>query len=175
MGVNACTAAIYLRLVLVTDRCRRLVIDERRRVMRIRSIIVLLLGAGCTGGTEPLRGDIYVLQSIAGVAVPAPYTKTPSANGRIIADTLAFDIETFGTRRTVYEGANGPADVHSEEIRFSYLRTGDSVSINFVCPPNADCMPGPHLVGTFTATGLTIDTSALTRVPLVFARIMPLD
>lgn len=140
--------------------------------MAARSFIALLLVAGCSNGTEPLKGDVYVLSSIAGVAVPAPYTKTPSANGLIIADTLAFDDEGFGTRRTYYEGANGPTDRHSSETRFSYVRNGDAVSITFVCPPNADCIPGPHLVGTFTFTSLTIDTSISTRVPLVFSRII---
>jgi hypothetical protein len=146
-----------------------------RRFMRFRVLISLLLAAGCSSGTEPLRGEVYVLLSIDGVSVPAPYTKTPSSNGRIIADTLAFDIETRGIRRTLYEGAGGASDRHESEERFSYLRTGDAVSITFACPPNADCVPGPHLVGKFAGTSLTIDTSMLTRVPMVFARVDRLE
>ena len=144
--------------------------------MRIRALVVgLVIAAGCSNGVEPLRGDLYVLLSISGVAVPAPYTATPSVNGRIIADTLAFDDKGGGTRRTLYEGAGGASDLHRSEDRFTYTRAGDHVEIFIACPPNADCIPGPHLVGTFSNVGLTIETSALSRVPLVFSRIMPLD
>ena len=145
--------------------------------MRIGSgLFALVLAVACSESTAPaLTGDVYVLGSIAGVSLPAPYTASPSANGRIIADTMAFRADGTGTRRTRYEGANGESDVHSQEANFTYTKTGDQVEVWFACPPNADCIPGPHFTGTLTNATWTVETAVGFRVPMVFNRLFPPD
>ena len=145
--------------------------------MRIRSILLaLVVGVACSESTAPaLTGDIYILGSIAGVSLPAPYTASPSATGRILADTMAFRADGAGTRRTVYEGATGASDVHGQETNFSFTKTGDYVEVWFACPPNADCIPGPHFTGTLTNSTWTVETAVGFRVPMVFNRLFPPD
>jgi hypothetical protein len=144
--------------------------------LRIRSgLFALVFAVACSESLAPLTGDIYVLGSIAGVSLPAPYTASPSVNGRIIADTMAFASDGRGTRRTRYEGANGPSDVHSEEATFTYTKTGDHVEVWFACPPNADCIAGPHLTGTLINATWTVETAVAFRVPMIFFRLFPPD
>ena len=139
-------------------------------------VAVIVLAAGCGSVTDPpLTGDIYVLDSIEGVALPAPYSPNRDAMQRIIADTLALATDGSGTRRTAYEGGPDPTRPRREETAFSYTRSGDHIEIAFACPPTARCIPAPHLAGTITTTGITITTSVVLRYPLVFHRLFPPD
>ena len=126
----------------------------------------------CDGGPTqpPLHGEIYVLESIAGVSLPAPYAPNPEFSERIVADTFAFVDGESGIRRTKYEG---DAEVLDEE--FSYSTSGESISITFGCPINALCIAGPHLTGTRTNASIIITHSVVTRQPLALRRLFPPD
>lgn len=113
-----------------------------------------------------MRGDIYVLESISGRPIPAPYSFNPDFNDRIHADTMAFASGGVGERRTQYDSYQGT--LRLDLVRFTYTRTGDRVEINFECPPGAVCIAPPHLAGTISTTGLTITESKITRLPMIF-------
>jgi hypothetical protein len=138
--------------------------------MKLRTLLIgLTLAVGCNR-LDPLRVDHYMLNSIAGVSLPAPYTPS-SASSKVAFDELAFYEDGTGTRQTLYEGSSGAAATQS----FSFTRVGNHVEVTFACPPGADCMAAPHLVGTFSSTGLTIETAVGALVPLVYTRVMPID
>ena len=139
---------------------------------RATSFLILTAAlAGCSNGVGPLRGDIYILQSIAGVSLPAPYVTAPNAT-RIIADSIGLDANGRGNRRTTYDRSSNSR----EFTELTYVQSGNHVDIYFPCPPNADCIPGPHLSGTITNTGMTIDQSTVYALkPLVYARLFPPD
>lgn len=137
------------------------------------SILILTAAvAGCGNGVAPLTGDIYILQSIAGVPLPAPYVNAPDGS-KIVADSIALDGNGRGTRRTTYDGPS----INSRQFTdLTYVQSGNHVDIYFPCPPNADCIPGPHLSGTITSASLTIDQSTVYSLkPLIYARLYPPD
>jgi hypothetical protein len=147
-------------------------------MQRTRACFPFILAAvvlGCRAEpTSPLTGERYVLESIAGVAVPAPYFGGPNDNFRIVADTIALGGSGTGLRRTVYETVT-PFERHAVETHFEYSVQATAIVIYFPCPANADCIAGPHLSGTLLAESMNITQSAGTLVPLVYRRLFPLD
>jgi hypothetical protein len=140
----------------------------------------LLALVACSNSTGPLNGDVYVLESIAGVKLPAPYFAGPNDNYRVVADTIAIGSSRAlnpagkGERRTVYETVN-PFERRGSNMAFDYIIANDKITITFPCPPNADCIAGPHLSGTIGDGSIVITQSVGTRQPLVFRRLFPLD
>ena len=135
-----------------------------------RALLGMLVVFGCSSSVAPLTGDVYVLRSIAGVSVPAPFAQNPAVSQRILADTIAFVTETSGERRTVYEGR---ADI--ERLSFTYTRVGSRVEINFRCNDTGSCIAGPHIVGDLTSSDFVSSVTKITRGPLIYARLYPLD
>src|SRR5687767_4569931 len=130
--------------------------------MKTRAILAALaFGAGCHDSLAPLAGDIYVLQSIAGVPLPAPHVENSIEDMRIVADTIALSANGRGVRRTVYSGYPAPHDPTRQEADLTYTRSGGHIEINYVCRDTGDCIAGPHLSGTITDGGMTIDQSAV--------------
>lgn len=135
-----------------------------------RLLLGILVLVACHSPLAPLTGDVYVLRSIAGVPVPAPYAQNPDYVDDIVADTIAFVSDDAGERRTAYGRKLG-----IDRDKFTYTRSGTRVEIWFPCPPNADCVAGPHIVGDRSSSGFVADVSRITRAPLVYSRLYPLD
>jgi hypothetical protein len=146
-------------------------------ISRILGVVAAsLVITGCDDDPlAPLTGDQYLLQSIAGVELPAPYAPNLEHVERIIADTMAFQANGEGVRRTVYEGNPDPANRRTEESAFVYVTQDDRVEVTFACPQGAACIGGPHLVGTRSVSQLVITESVVSRSPLVFVRLYPPD
>ena len=137
-------------------------------------LLTSLLLMGCKSSVEPVRGDVYILESISGIPLPAPWTPNPELNLRIIADTIAFTTETTGERRTLLE-ASAAGETRLARATFTYTSDGDRVAISHPCPPNASCIAPPHLIGTLTSASFVVTTSKISRQPLVFRRLFPPD
>ena len=134
----------------------------------LRLAIALVAVLGCTRDQSPLGRDFYALESVAGVALPAPYAPS-SYNGLLVADSIAFREDGTGLRHWVYQDENSTAR-HAIEEDFNWSRDGNSIAITFICPAMALCIVGPHLAGTIDATTLTITDSKVTRQPLIYHR-----
>jgi hypothetical protein len=128
--------------------------------------------AACRGSSGPdITGDTFVLRSVSGQQLPAPFAPNPSSNTLVVAETLVFAANNVGEQRATYAD---PAGSRWEvRTRFTYARAGDAMEISFVCADNASCIEPPHLVGTVTSTELLINSSRVTRVPLRFERVPP--
>jgi hypothetical protein len=137
------------------------------------SIVALaLLGAACsTSILDPLKGDVFVLQSIAGARLPAAYSVFPSFGPHMIADTIAFVSPDKGERRSTYDDSNFIDARRSRREVFSYVRSGERIEISFPCPPDAACIKPPHLIGRVSASSFVVDSSALTLQPLVYRKL----
>jgi hypothetical protein len=133
--------------------------------------VVSLLAAAChsptEGGNELPNLDTYQLRSIAGISLPAPYAPNQALANRMISAWLRLDDDGTGHWHAVAELEPGGSTFEDDED-LNYTRSGDDVSIWLICNDIADCIPGPHFVGSLTETGLTITTSVVTREPLVF-------
>lgn len=140
-----------------------------------RSIVsALLLTIGCKSSLAPLKGELFVLQSIASVPLPAPYAENPNLDLRIIADTLGLTSFSAGERRTRVE-TDAAGNTRMDIEKFDYVRTGDHIEISFRCPPNALCIRPPHMVGTLTSESFVVDQSVVSRRPLVYRRMAILE
>ena len=89
--------------------------------MRVRGTVVVsiagtIVALGCRAAVDPdpfSTGQVFLLQSIAGVALPAPESQNTACGSLVIADTLVLYDDGAGLRRTVqdvpsYEGAVDP-------------------------------------------------------------------
>src|SRR4051812_24025985 len=118
-------------------------------------LLPALLLISCKSTTAPpLAGAIYVLDSVAGVPLPARYSEVPSVGDVIESDSLALTSTGNGERRTHYVTPEG--EHHSFGATFTYTRMLDSIEIVFSCPPGALCIAPPHLAGRLSTSGLTI-------------------
>lgn len=136
-------------------------------------LLLLLLACGCGSSLEPIAGDVYVLDRIAGVNLPASWSFDPGTVNRIHSDTLGLAASGRGERRTVYDSFQGTK--RDERVGFSYTRVGDRIEIALDCADGAVCVAPPHFVGTITSTGLTLTESKIARVPFEFHRVFPPD
>jgi hypothetical protein len=136
------------------------------------TMLALVFGLGCGNSLAPLEGDIYVLKSIAGVQLPAPYVENAIEDSRVVADTIALTADGKGVRRITYSGYPAPQDFRRHVNELTYTQSGGRVEINFVCNDTGDCIAGPHLAGAVTDDGMTIDQSAVfTLKPFVYTRV----
>jgi hypothetical protein len=141
------------------------------RLFRL-SLLTAPLLIGCHDSTAPgLLGTMYVLQSIDGQPLPAPYAANLQLPDRMFADTLVLRDDGTGESRTVIEESLGGAKDHQVQ-QLTYSGT-NHVEITFTCPPGALCIEGPHLSGDVSAGGIVFSVSKVTRAPLVFARAAP--
>jgi hypothetical protein len=133
-----------------------------------RALFAALLIVACTSSAAPpLKGELFVLQSIDGIPLPAPYAEDRLVPFRVLADTIALLTSTSGERRARVEIDNIGTTRFSREA-FDYVRNGDRMEISFRCPPDADCIRPPHLAGTVTTEAYLVDMSVISRSPLLY-------
>ena len=144
--------------------------------MTTRFLFLAALLAGCSSSLEPFDlGQVYVLESIEGKALPAEYAANLEFHARMLADTLILGENGKGEwRATIESDTPGGAPRH-EQFALTYERSGLVISISFVCNDSAlaSCIATPHLVGTIGETAITISESRITRQPLVYRRAYP--
>ncbi len=136
------------------------------------SLLTALLAMGCSDSNAPgLPGTVYVLQSIDGQPLPAPYAENLQLPDRMFADTLVLRDDGTGESRIVIEESLGGLKDHQVQ-QLTYSGT-THIEITFICPPAALCIAGPHLAGDASAGGIVFSVSKVTRAPLVFERAAP--
>ena len=139
-------------------------------------LVVAAALAGCSSSLEPFDlGQVYVLETIQGKALPAEYAANPDFHARMLADTLILGDDGTGEWRATIESDTPGGAPRQEHSDLTYERSGLVISISLVCPNNAlaSCIAPPHLVGTIGETAITIAESRITRQPLVYRRVYP--
>jgi hypothetical protein len=149
---------------------------RRRRICIGVLACVGTLAIGCGSPTDAdLLAGTYVLRGIAGEPLPALAWETEYTAVHILADTLHLVPGGRGeVRRTVEVHSFVPQpsqQVSSMRSELGIRLHRGRLELTHVCPPNANCVAGPHLIGQLTAEGLTFDTGDGIRVPLVYERI----
>ncbi|HET9426342.1 MAG TPA: hypothetical protein VFO55_13315 [Gemmatimonadaceae bacterium] len=141
-----------------------------------RIATLLLLVAGCRANPGPeLPSQMFVLTSIAGQPLPAPWAPNPDVGTLAYADTLRLYQDNTGSRRTVNQGDTPGSRVTSESA-FTWTQSGSQMTITFICGPDALCIAAPHFVGTIGVNGdFTVTQSFVTRQPLVYRYLYPPD
>jgi hypothetical protein len=94
---------------------------------------------------------------------------------RVLADTLRLGEGGVGTRivldHITTAGDPQPDNPIRGEFDFRFKIVRGVIEISYDCPPNANCVPPPHLVGHFSGDGLTIHHALGERVPQVYSQV----
>ncbi len=116
------------------------------------------LATACEGPTRPLEvSGTYVLRQIAGEPLPAIIARDSGSALLLLADTLRLEAGGRGlvARSTMLVSIHAPADgPFRAESPLVYRVSGSRIEITYVCPPNASCVAGPHLIARRTSLGL---------------------
>ncbi len=127
--------------------------------MSVRTLTLLAAGVlsaamlGCRDGTSPGQvSGTWVLERIGDDPVPSVIFRQGGTTVRILADTLRLG--TAGRGRFVRiqaivdaDGNPSPAGPSRLETALRYTVHLSTVEIFYVCPINALCTAGPHLIG----------------------------
>lgn len=125
--------------------------------------LALLLAGACDSPSDPVRiGDAYQLTSVSGEALPAIVMENEHATIVVLSDTLRFSGARRGVQVRHQEVTRSstpetPA-IQRYERAFGYRIAGDRIEIAFPCPPNANCLPPPHLVGRIDGDVMRLDS-----------------
>jgi hypothetical protein len=147
------------------------------RGTRYGIVTALALLASCGEPTNPARAaGLYVMRLVEDDALPARVFENESVRSTIVADTLRLRPDGTGTHvgvaRTdfLYVADRGPeTSRYSQELVFRVV--GPRVEIGFICPPNANCAPPPHLVAMLRDDGLQVEYAGGSRVPQRYERV----
>lgn len=128
-------------------------------ITRLCCVLVALGAAACSDPLGP--GDvagIYALRSAGGQSLPATVT-IGSFSFVILADTLHLRPDGSGRHARISQNPGGPPQRFDIDLRFETLN--GRIEITFMCPPNALCTAGPHLIARREGSGLRADEGSL--------------
>lgn len=156
------------------------------RDIRLLSAVAFVSTASCSSGTQPRVRDVFVLESIAGEALPALEHVNAACGIVLVADTIVLFDDGTATRNTArdvpsYSGAVDPLTCEpaasSPRTRsvtrqsFLYHLDANAITFDFPCNDTAACLPPSVVGGTLSDAGLVIDLSYNARIPLVYVRL----
>jgi hypothetical protein len=140
--------------------------------------LLLAALAGCGSSTRPTESSTYVLRRVAGEALPTILAANESGQIRVYADTIILEGDGVGSSSTTTEfipTVPGIPNDGPESFRSTlHYRLGiGRLEISFDCPPGADCVAGPHLVGEFREQGFELRWGPLLtgREPMAYDRV----
>ena len=113
--------------------------------------LVFTAAQACSDATGPGRfAGTYRLDRFQGQALPAVMFQgvggaTYIVNERIMLDDKGEGI-IFTTSKTV-DSQNPSGESVSYARALSFTVRDARIEITYICPPNADCIAGPHIVG----------------------------
>jgi hypothetical protein len=145
-----------------------------RRFLRL-AVISVLLTLGCGGDVGPNSVvSTYVLRQVAGDELPTVLYSNEYGSVHVLSDTIRLETDGTGTISGVraveplQPGLLPEAPTWgTAEIRF---RTANHrIEMAYVCPPNANCAPPPHLIAHRRENGLHVTWAGLSgRSPMVY-------
>ena len=141
----------------------------------VGSVIAFLAVGACGDPTGPGRfAGSYRLDRYEGVPLPATTYQAGTTSVTILQQSLMLGEEGTGvasstTRVVDPDTPQGEENTFSQLLRFE-VRNG-MIEITFVCPPDADCIAGPHLVGTRVDGGLALSPPTSSRPASIYRRV----
>ena len=132
-------------------------------------------GLGCTNdSTGPDRfAGTYDLVRYEGVPLPAVLSRSSSTSVSLVTQRLLLGDAGTGVMATSVLEVNARTLLGSPlsySSGLTYVLVGGKIAITFVCPPTADCVAGPHLVGERTGDDLTLAPPTSSKPASVYAR-----
>jgi hypothetical protein len=146
-------------------------------------LALLPLSAVTLGCHESLGPDdvagAYVLELVGDAPLPAEVFRDGSGIVRVVADTLRLRENGRGTLvsvRVIDPTASAPTVPTPSrlETALTFRVVDERIEMAFVCPPNASCVAGPHLIARRRAQGLVVEAPSLADEPLSYRQLDPL-
>src|SRR5687767_1941519 len=144
----------------------------------IRSIVlaasVALATTGCGDATSPddFAGS-YRLERYEGLQLPALVSKTSFGTVSIIDEQLFLSDNGEGVALTTFREVNQvmpQGKLHDFTRRLDYVLRGSRIEITYECPPNANCIAGPHAVGELVNGGLSLAAPTSSKPASIYTR-----
>ena len=140
-----------------------------------------VLTSACGDSLAPGElGQEYTLVSVDGDILPTALYTTPSGTLRVLSQSIRFGPKGAGsiteTVELVPPGADEPtAGATQTTFGMHWAEVDGRVEIEFDCPPNAQCVAGPHLVASVDRQALraTWGPHVSGRSPLRYEEVMP--
>lgn len=131
------------------------------------------LGCGDSVGPHTLAGR-YELVRYEGNRLPAITNQSPSGTSYVVGQRFVIGADGTGTvsiaGKTV-DAAHPQGDAYSYSHPFTYRVRDNRIEITYVCPPNADCIAGPHLTGERLSGGLALSPPTSSKPASLYTRI----
>lgn len=128
----------------------------------VASALLGLLGCGDTLSPGDVEG-LYVLQSVGENPLPALLPTTSNWRYRVVADTVVLRTDGSGVHvrwsQSFQSGTAEPAPTRWE-IGLGYRIAESTIEITIICPPNALCTAGPHMIARREGDGLRVEADA---------------
>lgn len=148
----------------------------------INALLVLLgFGLACGPSTMPVEEPpTYVLREVAGDPLPTLLVTNEHFAFTVLADTIRLHPDGTGTISGVTSAEPVqplllpvPPTWASADIRYRVLGLGDQLEIEYLCPPNANCAPPPHLLATRQGSRLVVSPAPgmLGRSPRIYTAV----
>jgi hypothetical protein len=127
----------------------------------VAGIICVTISCGTTTGPIQVPPSTYVLRRVAGDPLPAVLVTTDLVQVRVFSDSIRLSSDGTGTisgvRQTTLLTPGTPAEAPEPiTIPIHYRNQIDRLEIDFDCPPQANCIPPPHLIATVQQGGLQV-------------------
>jgi hypothetical protein len=128
---------------------------------RLLTALVVALSPACSGDSlaPGTLGEEYMLVSVAGDALPTELFTSESGTLLVLSQTIRFGPKGAGsiteTTELVLPGAGAPAASPVAVTSGLHWTEADGrVEVEFDCPPNAQCVAGPHLIASVDGQAL---------------------
>ena len=130
---------------------------------------------GCSNdptGPDDFAGT-YDLVRYEGSPIPVIQTQSSAGTVTIVAERILLGDDGKGIKSTTVIEVNAQTPQGAPlayASGFTYALVGSSIAITFICPPNASCIAGPHLVGERAGSDLILARPASSKPASVYAR-----
>ena len=138
-------------------------------------LVAVILVAACDNPLEPSDvAGIYVLERVQSDPLPAVVHGSWAGITTVLSDTIELNPDRTGVRHgwlnIVSDYVTEPGDIRFESS-FTYRIDEGRVEISFSCPPNAMCLPPPHMVLLPIGWGMRLDFDGSFRTPAYYRRV----
>jgi hypothetical protein len=133
----------------------------------------LTVACGDSSGPEDYQGR-YRLERYEGAPLPAVTFQSSSGTSFIVSEQIMLGDNGKGLRTSVgrtVDAAHPQGDDFSYSRELGYTVRNGQIAITLICPPNADCIAGPHLVGERKGDELILAWPASAKPASTYKRI----
>lgn len=144
---------------------------------RVVAAVALMVAVACENALAP--SDVvgtYALRAVGKSALPTELYRNEYVIVRVFADTLHLRSDGTATIASVrstdpLQPGIDPTPPTLIASPAHYRLHDNRIEVAFDCPPNADCIPGPHLVAIPVKDGLEVDQVLTGHVLLAYTRV----